>query len=103
LAGLPPYAPTFPEDPRHHGGGCEVHTYSGQASPHECAHMLLSGLHPGVGLSVGDCLLLDTGDRIVTSCLLGGVVSNAPVTSVQEAIARMEAIGAAVPAGDGTA
>ncbi len=31
----------------------------------------------------------------------GGFVSHAPVTSVQEAIARMEAIGASVPAGDG--
>jgi hypothetical protein len=30
-----------------------------------------------------------------------GVASHAPVTSVQEAIARMEAIGASVPAGDG--
>ena len=31
----------------------------------------------------------------------GGFVSQSPATSVQEAIARMEAIGASVPAGDG--
>ena len=41
--------------------------------------------------------------RIVTAMAEGPPIPTAPVTSVAEAIARMEAIGSGLPAGDGIA
>src|ERR1700693_4356985 len=45
----------------------------------------------------------EPGDRIVTAMSVGLPVPDAPVTSIAEAITRMEAITAALPAADGLA